>query len=79
MAKDNDFILAAAERVRNAAAAGGSLRIRGGGSKDFYGEALEGELLDTAPLNACRLSRHTLTLARPRHPWVVVLYLAAPP
>jgi glycolate oxidase FAD binding subunit len=51
MVIDNDFILATAERVRNAAAAGTSLRIRGGGSKDFYGEALAGELLDTAPLN----------------------------
>ena len=51
MATDNDFILATAERVRRAAASGTALRIRGGGSKDFYGEALEGELLDTAPLN----------------------------
>ncbi len=51
MAKDNDFILATAERVRGAAASGGALRIRGGGSKDFYGEALSGDILDTAPLN----------------------------
>ncbi|MDO8279641.1 MAG: glycolate oxidase subunit GlcE [Burkholderiaceae bacterium] len=35
------------QRIREAAAAGGALRIRGGGSKDFYGERLEGELLDT--------------------------------
>ena len=35
-----------AERVRQAAQAGTSLRIRGGGSKDFYGQALGGELLD---------------------------------
>ena len=34
-----------------AAASGSCLRIRGGGSKDFYGEALEGELLSTAALN----------------------------
>lgn len=27
------------------------LRIRGGGSKDFYGEAVQGELLDTRPLS----------------------------
>ena len=51
MATDPDFISATAERVRNTAASGGALRIRGGGSKDFYGEALNGELLDTSPLN----------------------------
>ena len=51
MATNTDFILATSERVRGAAASGNSLRIRGGGSKDFYGEALEGELLDTSPLN----------------------------
>jgi glycolate oxidase FAD binding subunit len=39
-----------AERIRAAAAAGTPLRIRGGGSKDFYGERLEGDLLDTKPL-----------------------------
>ncbi len=38
------------ERVRVAAAGGTPLRIRGGGSKDFYGERLEGDLLETAPL-----------------------------
>lgn len=38
------------EQVRTAAAAGTALRIRGGGSKDFYGEAAPGELLDTLPL-----------------------------
>ncbi|WP_372828139.1 glycolate oxidase subunit GlcE [Polaromonas sp.] len=37
-------------QVRAAAAAGTALRIRGGGSKDFYGEATTGELLDTLPL-----------------------------
>ena len=51
MATNTDFILATSERVRRAAASGTALRIRGGGSKDFYGEALEGELLDTSPLN----------------------------
>ena len=35
-----------AERVRHAALAGAALRIRGGGSKDFYGQALGGEVLD---------------------------------
>lgn len=39
------------ERVRAAAASGTPLRIRGGGSKDFYGQSLQGELLDTWPLS----------------------------
>ena len=38
------------DRIRAAAAAGTPLRIRGGGTKDFYGERLVGEVLDTAPL-----------------------------
>jgi len=39
------------ERIRAAAAAGTPLRIRGGGSKDFYGEpSSQGELLDTREL-----------------------------
>jgi glycolate oxidase FAD binding subunit len=39
------------ERVRAAAARGASLRLRGAGSKDFYAEVLEGEILD---LRACQ-------------------------
>jgi glycolate oxidase FAD binding subunit len=39
-----------AERIRAAAGNATPLRIRGGGSKDFYGEQLHGELLETAPL-----------------------------
>jgi glycolate oxidase FAD binding subunit len=35
------------EDVREAASANGALRVRGGGTKDFYGQALEGEVLDT--------------------------------
>jgi glycolate oxidase FAD binding subunit len=35
------------EAIRGAAARGQGLRIRGGGTKDFYGEALRGEALDT--------------------------------
>ena len=35
------------ERVRETTASKRALRLRGGGSKDFYGQALEGELLDT--------------------------------
>ena len=38
------------ERVRAAASTGSPLRIRGGGSKDFYGQSLQGELLDTREL-----------------------------
>lgn len=35
------------ERVRDAAARGAPLRLRGGGSKDFYGGEPRGEILDT--------------------------------
>jgi glycolate oxidase FAD binding subunit len=38
-------------RIRNAADTGTPLRVRGGGSKDFYGEPPQGELLSTAPLS----------------------------
>ncbi|HEY0823643.1 MAG TPA: glycolate oxidase subunit GlcE, partial [Ramlibacter sp.] len=38
------------DRIRAAAAQGTPLRIRGGGSKDFYGETLQGELLPTSGL-----------------------------
>jgi glycolate oxidase FAD binding subunit len=34
-------------RVAEAAASNRPLRIRGGGTKDFYGQALEGDILDT--------------------------------
>jgi glycolate oxidase FAD binding subunit len=37
------------ERIRAAAAAGTPLRLRGGGTKDFYGDAGAGEILDTRP------------------------------
>lgn len=46
MVYDNDVIAALAARVKDAAAAGTPLRIRGGGSKDFYGQSLRGEVLD---------------------------------
>lgn len=46
-----DFSLAPiAERVRAAAADQTPLRIRGGGTKDFYGLALHGDVLDTRGL-----------------------------
>lgn len=38
------------ERIRAATAAATPLRIRGGGTKDFYGEPTSGDLLDTRPL-----------------------------
>jgi glycolate oxidase FAD binding subunit len=38
------------DRIRAASAAGTPLRIRGGGTKDFYGEPPQGELLDTRGL-----------------------------
>lgn len=38
------------DRVRSAQAAGAQLCIRGGGTKDFYGEAPQGEPLDTRVL-----------------------------
>jgi glycolate dehydrogenase FAD-binding subunit len=36
------------EKVREAARSKTGLRLRGGGTKDFYGQALEGEILDTS-------------------------------
>ena len=38
------------DRVQSARSAGAQLCIRGGGSKDFYGEAPQGEVLDTRVL-----------------------------
>src|SRR5258706_7909171 len=39
-----------AEEIRAAAASRGKLRIRGSGSKDFYGERIEGDILATGVL-----------------------------
>lgn len=41
------FVELARERILHAAANGGALRLRGGGTKDFHGGALQGEVLDT--------------------------------
>ena len=38
------------EKIKTCAARGRPLRIRGGGTKDFYGQILHGELLDVRPL-----------------------------
>ena len=43
----SEVIAQYAERIRAAAADKQPLRLRGGGSKDFYGQALQGEILDT--------------------------------
>ena len=48
------------DQIRSAAASATALRIRGGGSKDFYGQTLQGEILDTRPLHGIvRLLRAT--------------------
>ncbi len=47
MKPDTDVSAALIAQVRAAAATGKPLRIRGGGSKDFYGQSLAGDLLDT--------------------------------
>jgi glycolate oxidase FAD binding subunit len=44
---DSDIVASWAERIRAATAARRTLRLRGGGTKDWYGQALEGEILDT--------------------------------
>jgi len=43
MTSKEDF----ADRIRAASATGTPLRLRGGGSKDWYGQSLSGEVLDT--------------------------------
>ncbi len=42
-----DALTSLAEAIRTADADGRPLRIRGGGTKDFYGQSLAGEILDT--------------------------------
>ena len=46
MYAESDALAAISARVKKAAATATPLRIRGGGSKDFYGQALNGEILD---------------------------------
>ena len=45
---NDDFIPRLAERIRDGAARKARFRIRGGGTKDFYGGAAQGEPLDVA-------------------------------
>ena len=48
---DTEMTHLMAAHVRGAAASGTPLRIRGGGSKDFYGQSLQGDVLDLAPFS----------------------------
>ena len=45
--EEDDIVAVWSERIRTASADGRPLRIRGGGTKDWYGQGLEGEILDT--------------------------------
>ncbi|MBR8002256.1 glycolate oxidase subunit GlcE [Burkholderia vietnamiensis] len=45
--EEDDIVAGWAERVRAASADGRPLRVRGGGTKDWYGQTLDGEILDT--------------------------------
>ena len=51
MPRMDEVLASLTERIREAAGSGAPLRIRGCGSKDFYGERLEGEVLSTAALH----------------------------
>lgn len=42
--EEDDIVAGWAARIRDAAASGRALRIRGGGTKDWYGQALDGEI-----------------------------------
>jgi glycolate oxidase FAD binding subunit len=42
----SDVVKTLSETIRAAAAARSGVRLRGGGTKDFYGQSLEGEVLD---------------------------------
>jgi hypothetical protein len=46
---NDSFVSDLCERVRGAAARKERLRIRGGGTKDFYGARVDGETLDMTP------------------------------
>src|SRR6185369_3330153 len=50
MAPNDPALQVLIDRVQSARSAGAQLCIRGGGTKDFYGEQLHGETLDTRVL-----------------------------
>lgn len=45
--EQDDIVAGWSERIARATEAGTLLRIRGGGTKDWYGQTLQGEILDT--------------------------------
>ncbi|MET5117031.1 glycolate oxidase subunit GlcE, partial [Burkholderia pseudomallei] len=45
--EQHDIVAGCAARIRDAAASGRALRIRGGGSKDWYVQSHDGVKLDT--------------------------------
>ena len=51
MATMEQAIAQLVDQIRTASAQARALRIRGGGTKDFYGQALHGEILDTRSLS----------------------------
>ncbi len=62
------------ERLRDASASRLPLRLRGGGTKDFYGEAASGELLDTRVLDGpCEHEPTELVVTAPAGMSVAVL------
>ena len=48
--EQDDIVAGWSERIRRATERQEPLRIRGGGTKDWYGQTLQGELLDTRAL-----------------------------
>lgn len=65
------WLQSVSERVRVAASSGTKLRPRGTGSKDFYGQALVGEVLDMRPYRGIVLHEPTELVLRARAgtPW----------
>jgi glycolate oxidase FAD binding subunit len=45
--EQDDIVAGWSERIARATESGAPLRIRGGGTKDWYGQTLQGEILDT--------------------------------
>ena len=45
--EEDDIVAVWSERIRSASAERRPVRIRGGGTKDWYGQSLQGEIIDT--------------------------------